>query len=96
MITISDKAAHWFKDEFSLQQGQGLRITVKGYGNTNKHEGMSICVWPDYPEQPIMEIEKLGILYYIEEVDDWFVEGYDLQITFNEQLSEPKYEFVEQ
>lgn len=95
MIKVSDKASLWFQNEFELKSDQGIRITAKGYGHTNKHEGISVAIWVDKPVNIKDQTYKDGLLYYVEELDDWFIQDYDLIIDYNDNLDEPKYIFKE-
>lgn len=37
-----------------------------------------------------------GILFFIDEADEWFFKGYDLEVDYDETLDEPVYHFKEQ
>ncbi|MDU6523206.1 MAG: iron-sulfur cluster biosynthesis protein, partial [Enterococcus sp.] len=44
-------------------------------------------------ESPLIEENVNGMLFFIEEADEWFFKGYDLVVDYDEELDEPKYEF---
>lgn len=94
-LTITPAAVDWFKDEIVLEKGMGIKFYGKVYGKTEVHEGFSIGMSVDRPENPLVEKEIDGILFYIEETDDWFFKGYDLTVDYDEGLDEPKYSFTE-
>lgn len=49
----------------------------------------------DKPERPIVEQTIDGLLFFIDEADEWFFKGYDLTVDYDETLDEPKYDFSE-
>lgn len=95
-ITVDEKAARWFEDELMFEEGAGLRIYGKGYGETNKHVGFSVGIQYGEPENPCVLTEVHHYPYFIEEVDQWFIDGLDLHIGFDDILQEPIYEFSEE
>lgn len=95
MIKVLPDAASWFKREFDLEPGEGIRITAKGYGSTNKHEGISISIWQAQPEHIFLETTVDGILFFVEEVDEWLFNHDDLVIGYDHRLDEPIYEFTD-
>lgn len=50
----------------------------------------------EQPERPIKEETIDGMLFFIEEADDWFFKGYDLVVDYDASLNEPTYHFKEQ
>ncbi|CZQ95227.1 Hypothetical protein Tpal_1859 [Trichococcus palustris] len=95
-IEVSEQAQKWFEDELGIPEGKGVRFLGKVYGNSQIHEGFSIGIDVDEPILPIGKAEYNGILYFIEDADDWFFSGYDLQVVFDEKQNEPAYNFIEQ
>lgn len=93
-LTITSKAQAWFKQELELAEGQGIKFYGKVYGKTQVHDGFSVGMAVDTPESPLVEEKDNGILYFVEEADEWFFKGYDLVVDYDEGLDEPKYEFV--
>lgn len=94
-LTITSKALEWFKREIDLEKEMGVRFFGKVYGKTQVHDGFSIGMSVDRPEHPLVEETVDGLLFFVEETDDWFFKGYDLNVDYNEKLDEPKYEFIE-
>ncbi|MEG0373100.1 HesB/YadR/YfhF family protein [Enterococcus viikkiensis] len=93
-LTITSKAQAWFKQELELAEGQGIKFYGKVYGKTQVHDGFSVGMAVDTPESPLVEEKDNGILYFVEEADEWFFKGYDLVVDYDAELDEPKYEFV--
>jgi Uncharacterized protein conserved in bacteria len=94
-IKITDRALEWFKKEVELQAGFGIRFFGKIYGNTQVHDGFSVGMSVDHPENPMFEETIDGLLFFAEETDDWFFKGLEMVVDFNEDLDEPKYLFTE-
>ncbi|MBO0450459.1 iron-sulfur cluster biosynthesis protein [Enterococcus sp. MJM12] len=94
-ITITPAAAKWFKTELTVDEGMGVRFYGKVYGKTQVHEGFSVGMSVDTPENPIAKATADGILFYADEADEWFFKGYDLTVDLDEKLNEPKYLFTE-
>ena len=93
-LTISPKAQAWFQNEIILNSGQGIRFFGKVYGSTPVHEGFSVGMSVDTPNRPLVKTQEKGIVYFIEEDDQWFFDGYNLVVNYDEKLDEPNYEFV--
>ncbi|BCA85443.1 iron-sulfur cluster biosynthesis protein [Enterococcus saigonensis] len=94
-ITITPQAAKWFKTELSVDANMGVRFYGKVYGKTQVHEGFSVGMSVDTPENPIAKTTVEGILFFADEADEWFFKGYDLTVDLDEKLNEPKYLFTE-
>ena len=60
------------------------------------HEGFSIGMSVELPEHPVKKEVIEGILFFIDEADEWFFKGYDLEVDYDETLDEPVYHFKEQ
>ncbi|MBM7689328.1 iron-sulfur cluster biosynthesis protein [Enterococcus ureilyticus] len=94
-LTITPRAQQWFKEEVGVTSDSGIRFYGKIYGKTDVHEGFSIAMSVEAPDQPLVKEEIEGITYFIEETDDWFFKGYDLLVDYDEDKDEPKYNFAE-
>ncbi|KRM35817.1 hypothetical protein FC83_GL000844 [Agrilactobacillus composti DSM 18527 = JCM 14202] len=92
-ITVSDAAIKWFKDEMNLQPGEGIRFFGKVYGRTNVHEGFSIGIAKEIATKPLVRTEIDSLIFSIDQTDDWFFAGYDLQVDYDAQKDEPIYHF---
>ncbi|MGH1646338.1 iron-sulfur cluster biosynthesis protein [Enterococcus gilvus] len=93
-LTITPKAQEWFKKELELADGQGIKFYGKVYGKTQVHDGFSVGMSVDTPESPLIEENVNGMMFFVEEADEWFFKGYDLVVNFDEKLDEPEYEFL--
>lgn len=93
-LTITSKAQEWFKREIELGDNQGIKFYGKVYGKTQVHDGFSVGMSVDTPETPLIEEKANGMMFFVEEADEWFFKGYDLVVDYDEKLEEPKYEFL--
>lgn len=93
-LTILPKAHGWFKKEIILNTGQGIRFFGKIYGSTPVHEGFSVGMSVDTPNYPLVQVTVDDFIYFIEEDDQWFFDGYQLVVNYDEKLDEPYYEFI--
>lgn len=72
-LIVTDAAAQWFRDEMNLKPGDGIKLYGKVYGRTEVHHGFSQAFAKNNnPIDPVMEVEKAGIKFYVNEVDEWF------------------------
>ena len=100
-ITLKDDAIQWFENEFPLHEGEAIRFFGKTYGKTEVHDGFSLGLETDnpddYSEEDINALtEENGRQYFTTKEDDWFFSGYNLEIGIDEDLNEPSYHFNEQ
>ena len=98
-ISISPAATAWFKQEFNLTAQQAIHLFGKVYGSTPVHDGFSVGIelapLPDR-EQSLGLTQQDELTFFATKDDEWFFNGYDLQIQFDEDLAEPSYEFITQ
>lgn len=92
-LTITPQAQEWFKRELELAEGQGIKFYGKVYGKTQVHDGFSVGMSVDIPESPLIEENVNGMMFFVEESDEWFFKGYDLVVDYDKELDEPRYEF---
>lgn len=92
-LTITPQAQEWFKRELELAEGQGIKFYGKVYGKTQVHDGFSVGMAVDFPENPLIKEKVADQLFFVEEADEWFFKGYDLVVDYDTKLDEPKYEF---
>lgn len=95
-ITLSDKAISWFENDFPLHEGEAIRIFGKTYGKTNVHDGFSVGIQLDKPENHrniLGSVEINGRTYFTSHEDDWFFDKYDLEIDLDNHFKEPSYYF---
>lgn len=90
-ITMSEKVFNWYKEELSLNQGDFVRFYIR-YGGFNSFiSGFSLGMDKDIPERSNIQLEKDGVIFFIEDEDVWYFDDKDLVIEFNEKLGEPEF-----
>lgn len=97
-IKLTDNATKWFEEKFPLNDGEAVRFFGKTYGKTEVHDGFSLGVQVDNPENHediLSSTEVNGRKYFTTREDEWFFNGYDLEVDVNEELDEPKYHFID-
>lgn len=95
-ITVTNEAQQFFKDEMLLENGDAVRFMSKVYGKTQVHEGFSVALSVEAPDKAIASFEKNGIFYYIDDADQWFFNGYDFEVDFNQDDETFIYNFSEE
>lgn len=96
-LTISDKAQKWYIEELELTQGDGVRFFGKYGGSTNVHDGFTTGMQVVKPSEDVLaKVEHHGITFFTEKLDEWFFNGFDLSVEFDEALQEPCYVYKEQ
>ncbi len=94
-IQIGNKALSWFKEEMDVHRGDSIRFFVRYGGSSPLHEGFSLGVTKDEPMEIGAQTEIDGIVYFVEQADLWYFDGHDLHVEYNEQLNEPRYQYVQ-
>lgn len=98
-IILTDSVREWYEEKIPLHEGEAIRFFGKTYGTTNVHEGFSLGMQVDNPDNHdniLALTEENGRKYFTTKQDEWFFEGYDLQIDLDEELAEPNYRFISQ
>ncbi|UUX34049.1 HesB/YadR/YfhF family protein [Fundicoccus culcitae] len=94
-LEVSNEAADWFKEEVGIPEGSGIRIKAKIYASSPINQGFGIAVDSEVPSKPIVKFEAPnGILFFIEDNDSWFFDGYGLKVELDKDLNEPKYIYL--
>ncbi|MBD5807168.1 HesB/YadR/YfhF family protein [Limosilactobacillus walteri] len=93
-LIITDAASKWFRDEMGLQTGNGIKFYGKTYGQTEVHHGFSQgFTREDQAVDPILEVEKDGINYHIDSLDDWFFKGLITTVDYSGEEDGPVFHF---
>lgn len=94
-ITVLDNAHQWFKNELEIAPGGYVHFFGKYGGSTNVHTGFSTGMSLEEPTKTLVELNKDGITYYVNENDEWFFSNYDLTVDYDKNKDEPVYTFSE-
>ncbi|MBT2293399.1 hypothetical protein J7E73_30760 [Paenibacillus albidus] len=92
-MVISQGAASWFKRELGLQEGAYVRLFPRYSSGGGLHPGFSLGIATEAPGRPAMEVEQAGIVFYMEEQDLWYMEGYGLSIEYSEAEDDIEYKY---
>lgn len=98
-ITLKPEAIKWFEEKFPLHEGEAIRFFGKTYGSTEVHEGFSVGMQMDTPgnhDEILAVTEENSRQYFTTKKDEWFFEGYDLEIGIDGTYKEPYYHFIDQ
>ena len=94
-ISISAEASKWFREGMGVPEGGGVDFFGRVYGETNAHEGFSTGMSRhDQPVQPLVDQVVDGVHYYIEESENWFFEGLDVQVDYDKSIDGPVYYYT--
>lgn len=95
-ISIDQRADEWFKNNVGLLTGFGIRFKPMLYGTSPIRETYALAFETNQPigKLAVKFMSKHNILFYVEADDEWFFDGHDLHIAYDEQLDEPKYKYI--
>lgn len=93
MLKVDEQSHQWFKDEMTVPDGWGIRFFGKGYGQTNKHEGISIGIEMAEMVHPIAIDDRYDYPYFVEDHDAWLFDHDSLYVSFDPENNEPIYYF---
>lgn len=92
-IVIADEALTWFKEEMEVVPGDAIRFFARYGGASPLHEGFSLGITKEEPDELAIQAEHEGSLYYIESRDQWFFVGHDLHVNLDSNLNELTYSY---
>ncbi len=92
-IVISEEAAKWFKEDMEVVHGESVRFFARYGGSSPLHEGFSLGVTKEDPDEVAVETALNGVRYYIESRDEWFFDGHDLIVEVDQKLHELSYSY---
>ncbi|MGN7760241.1 HesB/YadR/YfhF family protein [Paenibacillus sp. 22594] len=90
-MEISKDAAAWFKRELSLQNGAYIRLFPRYSSGGGLHPGFSLGIADEPPSRPAVQTDQAEIIFYMEEQDLWYMEGYSLSIVYSEAEDDIEY-----
>ncbi|MDT3424627.1 uncharacterized protein YneR [Paenibacillus forsythiae] len=92
-ISVSADAASWFKRELGLTEGDSIRLFPRYSSGGGLHPGFSLGIAVERPEHPGLEVSREGVVFYIEEPDLWYMEGYGLSIIYMPEEDDIEYRY---
>ncbi|WP_078382756.1 HesB/YadR/YfhF family protein [Sutcliffiella halmapala] len=93
-MTMAQSALDWYKRELELKSGDNIRFHVRYGGCSTVQKGFSLGIIKENPDQPAASVEHDGITFFVEEKEEWYFDGHDLHISFDEELKEPKFDYA--
>lgn len=90
-IIVLKEAQAWFERELGIGEGRGVRFYGKVYGCSPIHDNFSLAMEVNVPSRPSVQTIINDIPYYVEDGDEWFFDGYDLEIQYDAKRDEPIY-----
>jgi uncharacterized protein YneR len=94
-VIISEQALEWFKKELEVTSGDHVQFFARYGGCGNFQSGFSLGVTVKAPEEEAASVEKDGILFYVEKKDEWYFDGKDLKVTYDEEKQEVSYNYAD-
>lgn len=92
-MEISQAAAAWFKRELDLKNGDYIRLFPRYSSGGGLHPGFSLGIATEAPGRPAIQVKQDDIVFYMEEQDLWYMEGYDLSIVYSESEDDIEYKY---
>lgn len=89
-IHLSEQAIQWFEEEMEVESGDYVKFFARYGGYSPLHEGFSMGLTKELPDELAVETVINDVHYYVEERDVWFFDGHDLHVdtdTSTEELS---------
>lgn len=95
-LTLTDKAIQWFEEGYPLAEGESIRLFGKTYGNTEVHDGFSVGMKSSDPDKHeiLARVDHNNRTYFASKDDEWFFNGYDLEVDFDFDMEMPLYHFI--
>lgn len=92
-IVLSDDALKWFTEEMEAVSGDYIKFFARYGGSSPLHDGFSLGIMKELPDELVVETVMSGIHFYIENRDHWFFDGHDLHVTVDLKLNELVYSY---
>lgn len=93
-MAISPEAAVWFKKELALQDGDYIRLFPRYSSAGGLHPGFSLGIATEAPSRPAVQVRQGDIVFYMEEQDLWYMDGYSLSIIYLEAEDDIEYKYT--
>ncbi|GEN87452.1 hypothetical protein MKY30_19870 [Oceanobacillus sp. FSL W8-0428] len=94
-IKVSEQVAKWYKEELALENEKNVRFFPRYGGVGGRIAGFSLGIKAEAPKNETASTTVEGIHFFVEESDDWYFEGANLSVSYDESKKEPKIEYPE-
>lgn len=92
-LHVSESAAEWYKKELGLKPGDYVRFFARYSAGGGLHPGFSLGIAVDSPQHPVLCTESGGIVFYMEERDEWYLKGYNIEVSYLPEHDDIVYEY---
>lgn len=92
-IILSTEALSWFKEEMAAESGDSIQFFARYGGASPLHEGFSLGVRMESPDEAAVQAEYNGVQYYIEWRDEWYFLEHNLHVNVDPTLDELIYSY---
>lgn len=92
-IVLSDEAIRWFTTEMDISSGDAIQFFARYGGSSPLHEGFTLGVRKEKPDEIAVQEIRNGVTYYIERRDEWFFQDHDLHVEVDPTLDELSYAY---
>ncbi|MFD1774486.1 HesB/YadR/YfhF family protein [Paenibacillus rhizophilus] len=92
-VSVSPEAASWFKRELGLTDGASIRLFPRYSSGGGLHPGFSLGIAVEPPGRPGLEAACEGVVFYMEEQDLWYMDGYNLSIVYSTEEDDIEYRY---
>lgn len=92
-IHLSEQAIQWFEEEMDVSSGDYIKFYARYGGSSKLHEGFSMGLTKEDPDELAFENVINGVHYYVEERDIWFFDGHDLYIDMDSSTDELSFDY---
>lgn len=93
-ITIGNEAIDWFKEEMGLNNGDYVKFFAKIYGTSPVQDSFALGFAKEDPIDMCASTEVDGITFFVEVMDEWFFNGHDLHVDYNENEDELEFSYT--
>ncbi|AXH99165.1 hypothetical protein DV702_05085 [Sporosarcina sp. PTS2304] len=87
-IHVSENAVHWFHNEMEATSGDYVKFFARYGGSSPLHEGFSMGITKEAPDELAVETVIDGVHFYVEERDLWFFDDHDLHVDTDPESEE--------
>lgn len=93
-LIITQQALQHFKDNWDLEPGAEVGFMGRYGGCSPIQQGFSLGITVESPLSPIVTTEMDGITFYVNEKDEWYFDGHDLEVDFDADKQELIYNYL--
>lgn len=90
-IEVTNEAARWYKRELELEDGTSIRFFPRYSSGGGLHPGFSLGIAVEEPVSPGLTDKAEDLLFFMEEHDLWYLEGYKLCVKYVESHDDISY-----